>query len=388
MKEIKFKGLTIKAPEEVAEILEKEEDTHAASRQALMKAQEVEAFLKELIEWLDSGKGSCVKKCKDLQMKKQVVSGVSPWETTPTVPSGARVSNVGAVSGIVAAPNLPSWLTGNPQGVAAASHLTVSNMAEAFVNAVVTAFNNIINEIANMLASFSSAQARIYHELANTVSEKLDATMETQKEVVDALKDVVEALKEIKPSAEEEGESLLPGGEISAVATSVPPIAPEEVGGTAEGAGAEVAPPSTPPEEGEEAPAPSEEEETQRPTSAAAAGVGGLAFSPQFLTALSQQLSKATREILETYSRAPRQEGRSLPQAQTAFDIAESIASSILGKAGGRQAMKVEEDMTEPIKVARPPEKGQPITAQLEDAPEGDIVRKQREEAKRQRRRD
>jgi len=366
MKEVKVKGLLVKAPEEIAvafdEVEEKEDTT--------LSAEEVEALIKEISEWLDSGNYTFVKKAR--QMEKQTATGVAPWETSAVVPSGARVSNVGTISGVVAAPNLPSWLTGTPQGAAAAAQMTAASVAESVMGVFQQVFNNVIQEVARMLGSFADAHARIFSELGNKVAEGMKDAVEAQKEIADLLREVIDELKNIAPEEAKEVEELvpaeLPPAEIPPVGEETPPV--ETPAAEEETTAAEVPPP----------PAAEEEEEKERPVPEVTPTAA--MFSPQFLTTLTQHLSQMTKEILET--RAAKPPTSTTPervQQQNAFQIAEIIKDSIAKAV--KSSPQVERDMTEAITQAQEPEEGEGVAAQIEGQEKSDVVKKPLKEAKR-----
>lgn len=374
MKEIKVRGLTIKAPQDIAEELEK-----AAEPQ--VEAQEVEAILKEISEWLDSGRRNYIRGARS-QLKKQIASGVAPWDTSAVVPSGARISNVGSVSGIAAVPNLPSWATGNMSGQQAVQQITVASVVEALMAALQPVISDVIQQISNMLGSFSSAIANIFNDLSNTLAENLKEAVETQKEVADALKEVASELKEAGGLEEESPmQELLPPTEIA------PPVGGGEVPApTPEGAPRETegAPEEATPAEGGGGPSlpvtPELAEEEVRPQRSAvppAPAPAAVFLSPQLMSALAQQLSKMTKEILETTARRPTEEQitHRVPSVST-FQLADAIADA-MRKAGEIPKMKTDYDMTEPVV-------GGDVAEQIKGQPEAESVKKPLREAKKE----
>jgi len=106
----------------------------------------------------------------------------------------------------------------------------------------------------------------------------------------------------------------------------------------------------------------------------AASDVSGVLFSPQFLAAFARHLSQMTKNILEAQARKAQTPTETLPKPQSAFEIAEVVASSIRK---GNPIIRIERDMTAPVETAKAPEgKGAKVAEQIEGAAKDEEVKK------------
>ena len=376
MRTFEIKGLKVHVEdEEMAKaIVEKEENSE----------EDAELLLKELEEWLAAGRSHIINKAQK-ELRKQWV-GVG--DAAPAVPRGAVVGvspqAQGAATGIVAAPNLPAWLTGSPQAQAAAQQIAVSSMVEA----VVGQLSVVLEEFAAKLAEWVSQVAQGLFQTVSDVAERIASSQEKLGEKLTEVSEKLESVAEKLPAGgvEEEVSPLPPAEAVPPVpeeveagptagAPAVGPEVPPEVEGAGVGeAGAEEVSPTPPPEEEEEA------KSIAAPTPPQASPVDATAvmFSPQFLAAFARHLSQMTKDALDAYTRKTVSERPQVP-AQSAIEIADMIASTLRkSQKGGR----IETDLTAPVVTAEAPKEGESVAKQLEGAEKNKEIEKPLNEAK------
>jgi hypothetical protein len=374
MKTFEIKGLKVHVEdEEIAKSLAEPEPEPEVDE------KDAEVLLKELEEWLDAGRLQVLNKAQK-ELRKQFV-GIG--DSAPQVPRGAGVAGPQAAStGIVAAPNIPSWLSGVPQAQAAAQQIAVGSLIEA----VVGQLGPVLEEFAAKLAEWVSTVAE---GLFRTISDVAERMAEAQEKLGEKLTDVSEKLEAVAEKLPEGvGEAPLPEAlpEVPPIG-EVPPAAAEETAPPAEavGVGEEAAPPEV--GAGEEVPTPPPEEEREAksivapaPTPTTTPEVTSALFSPQFLAAFARHLSQMTKEVIDTQTRKAQAEPRAA-KPQSALEIADVIASTL--RKSQQTKGKVETDLTEPVKTAAAPEaEGAKVPEQIKGAAKDEAVRKHLEEAK------
>jgi hypothetical protein len=361
MRTLEVKGIKVHVEDEELEkaLAEPEPEPEITEEDATL-------LLKELEEWLTAGRLQVLNKASK-ELRKQMIVGVG--DAAPQIPRGAGAvgpAAAGVSSGVVAAPNLPAWLSGSPQAQAAAQQIAVANMVEALVGQLAP----VLEEFAAKLAEWVSSVAEGLFKTISEVAEKIAAAQEKLGEKMGEVVERLESVAEKLPAAEgalEEGvvEELPPLPEEVAPAEETPSPAPE--GAAPVGEGGEV-PPA--PEAGEVAPPPEEEAKAMP----AASDVSGVLFSPQFLAAFARHLSQMTKNILEAQARKAQTPTETLPKPQSAFEIAEVVASSIRK---GNPIIRIERDMTAPVETAKAPEgKGAKVAEQIEGAAKDEEVKK------------
>jgi hypothetical protein len=372
MKTFEIKGIKVHVEdEEIAKSLtEPEPETETE-----VDEKDAEVLLKELEEWLDAGRLQVLNKAQK-ELRKQFV-GIG--DSIPQVPRGAGVAGPQAAStGIVAAPNIPSWLSGVPQAQAAAQQIAVGSLIEA----VVGQLSPLLEEFAAKLAEWVSTVAE---GLFRTISEVAERMAEAQEKLGEKLTDVSEKLEAVAEKLPEDvGEAPLPEAlpEVPPVPVEEVPPAAEETAPPAEGVGEEAAPEVG---AGEEVPAPPPAEEEREAKSIAAPTpptpeVTSALFSPQFLAAFARHLSQMTKEVIDTQTRKSQVEPHTA-KPQSALEIADVIASTL--RKSQQTKGKVETDLTAPVKTAAAPEaEGAKVPEQIKGAAKDEAVRKHLEEAK------
>jgi hypothetical protein len=377
MKTLEIKGIKVHIDDgDLAKALEESvAEKKEAAREAVspsndvVSEQDAEILLKELEEWLAAGRSHMLNQARK-ELRKQYV-GVG--DAAPSVPGGFRVGapspTASSVSGVVPVPRPPAWLTGVPQVQAATQEIAITNLIEA----VTSHLSRVLEEFAAKLAEWVASVAEGLFQTVSDVAGKLAEAHEKLGDKLDELGERLSELVEKLPAAAEEGpvaEELFPTTEESGPEMEAEATPPAEEGLE----GVEASP--SPVGEGgapEGALVPAEEEEVQTPKLQSAGAVGSqppvalgkeeeaaaALFSPQFLAAFARHLSQMTKEVLATreakkVESAPRQ-----VKAQTPFDIAQELASSMLRKATGlQQAGKVAQDLTSPVVAAKGPESG------------------------------
>jgi hypothetical protein len=341
--------------------------------------RDAEVLLKELEEWLAAGRSQVLNKAQKELRKQFVGAGDSTSPYSPMLPVGARVGSTQASSGIVAAPNIPSWLSGVPQAQAAAQQIAIGSLIEA----VVGQLGPVLEEFAAKLAEWVSTVAE---GLFRTISEVAERMAEAHEKLGEKLTEVSEKLEAVAEKLPEGvGEAPLPEAlpEMPPV-EEVPPAA-EEAAPPAEGVGGEEAPPAEG-GAGEEAPTPPPAEAEEEAKSIAAptapelvSDVPAALFSPQFLAAFARHLSQMTKEVINAQTRKAQAEPRAV-KPQSALEIADVIASTL--RKSQQTKGKVETDLTAPVKTAAAPEgEGGKVGEQIKGAAKDDAVRKHLEEA-------
>jgi hypothetical protein len=367
MKTFEIKGIKVHVEDEemAKSLIEAEPEPEVDEKDA-------EVLLKELEEWLAAGRSQVLNKAQK-ELRKQFV-GIG--DSIPQVPRGAGVVGPQAAStGIVAAPNIPSWLSGVPQAQAAAQQIAIGSLVEA----VVGQLGSVLEEFAAKLAEWVSTVAE---SLFRTISEVAERMAEAHEKLGEKLAEVSEKLESVAEKLPEgAGETPLPEA-----LPEVPPV--EEVPPAAEEAAppAEEAAPEVGAGEGVPTPPPAEAEEEEEAKSLAAPApqptpdVTGVLFSPQFLAAFARHLSQMTKEVIETQTRKAQPEPRAV-KPQSAFEIADVIASTL--RKSQQTKGKVEVDLTSPVKTAAAPEsEGAKVAEQIKGAAKDEAVRKHLEEAK------
>jgi hypothetical protein len=370
MKTFEIKGIKVHVEDE-----EMAKSLVEAEPEPEVDEKDAEVLLKELEEWLTAGRSQVLNKAQK-ELRKQWV-GVG--DAAPQVPRGAGVVGPQAAStGIVAAPNVPSWLSGVPQAQAAAQQIAVGSLIEA----VVGQLGPVLEEFAAKLAEWVSTVAEGLFRTISDVAERMAEAHEKLGEKLTEVSEKLEAVAEKLP--EGVGETPLPEAlpEMPPV-EEVPPAA-EEVAPPAEGVGEEAAPAEAGPG-GEEVPTPPPPEAEEEAKSIAAPApqptpdVTAALFSPQFLAAFARHLSQMTKEVIDTQTRKAQPEPRAV-KPQSALEIADAIASTL--RKSQQTKGKVETDLTAPVKTAAAPEgEGAKVAEQIKGAAKDEAVRKHLEEA-------
>jgi hypothetical protein len=378
MKTFEIKGIKVHVEdEEMAKSILESERKPEPEPEPEVDERDAEILLKELEEWLAAGRSQVLSKAQK-ELRKQWV-GVG--DAAPQVPRGAGVVGPQAAStGIVAAPNVPSWLSGVPQAQAAAQQIAIGSLIEAIVGQLAPVLEEFAAKLAEWVSTVAEGLFRTISEVAERMAEAQEKLGEKLVEVSEKLEAVVEKLPEGA------GEPALPEAlpEVPAV-EEVPPAAEEAVPpaeGVGEavpaegGAGEEV--PPTPPAEVEE-----EAKSIAAPTTPQlASDIPAALFSPQFLAAFARHLSQMTKEVIETQTRKSQPEPRAV-KPQNALEIADVIASTL--RKSQQNKGKVETDLTAPVKTAAAPEgKGAEVAEQIKGAAKDEAVRKHLEEAKKE----
>jgi hypothetical protein len=374
MKTFEIKGIKVHVEdEEFAKSLEPEPEPEVDEKDA-------EVLLKELEEWLAAGRSQVLNKAQK-ELRKQFVGAgdaTSPYSPVLPIGAGVRPGSVQASSGIVAAPNVPSWLSGVPQAQAAAQQIAIGSLIEAIVGQL----SPLLEEFAAKLAEWVSTVAE---GLFRTISEVAERMAEAQEKLGEKLADVSEKLEAVAEKLPEgAGEAPLPEALPEVPPMEELPPAGEEAAPPAEGV-AEEAPPAevgagreipTPPpaEEGEE-----EAKSVAAPTPPPTPDVTAALFSPQFLAAFARHLSQMTKEVIDTQTRKSQVEPYAA-KPQSALEIADVIASTL--RKSQQIKGKVETDLTAPVKTAAAPEtEGAKVPEQIKGAAKDEAVRKHLEEA-------
>jgi len=378
MKTFEIKGIKVHVEdEEIAKSLLEQERKPEPEPEPEVDERDAEVLLKELEEWLAAGRSQVLNKAQK-ELRKQWV-GVG--DAAPQVPRGAGVVGPQAAStGIVAAPNIPSWLSGVPQAQAAAQQIAIGSLIEAIVGQL----GPVLEEFAAKLAEWVSTVAE---GLFRTISEVAERMAEAQEKLGEKLVEVSEKLEAVAERLPEGvGEAPLPEAlpEVPAVG-EVPPAA-EEAAPPAEGVGEEAAPAEAGAVEEVPTPPPAEAEEEAKSIAAPAPqptpDVTAALFSPQFLAAFARHLSQMTKEVIDTQTRKAQPEPRAV-KPQSALEIADVIASTL--RKSQQNKGKVETDLTAPVKTAAAPEgEGAKVAEQIKGAAKDEAVRKHLEEAKKE----
>jgi hypothetical protein len=379
MKTFEIKGIKVHVEdEEMAKSLLESEQKPEPEPQREVDERDAEVLLKELEEWLAAGRSQVLNKAQK-ELRKQWV-GVG--DAAPQVPRGAGVVGPQAAStGIVAAPNVPSWLSGVPQAQAAAQQIAIGSLIEA----VVGQLGPVLEEFAAKLAEWVSTVAE---GLFRTISEVAERMAEAHEKLGEKLTEVSEKLEAVAEKLPEgAGETPFPEAlpEVPPVVEEVPPAA-EEAAPPAEGVGEEAAPAEAGAGEGVPTPPPAEVEEEAKSIAAPAPqptpDVTAALFSPQFLAAFARHLSQMTKEVIDTQTRKAQPEPRTV-KPQSALEIADVIASTL--RKSQQNKGKVETDLTAPVKTAAAPEgEGAKVAEQIKGAAKDEAVRKHLEEAKKE----
>ncbi len=375
MKTFEIKGIKVHVEDEemAKSILEPEQKPEP---QPEVDERDAEVLLKELEEWLAAGRSQVLNKAQK-ELRKQWV-GIG--DAAPQVPRGAGVAGPQAAStGIVAAPNVPSWLSGVPQAQAAAQQIAIGSLVEAIVGQLAP----VLEEFAAKLAEWVSTVAE---GLFRTISEVAERMAEAQEKLGEKLTEVSERLEAVAEKLPEgAGEVSLPEAlpEVPPVEEVPPAAAAEEAAPPVEGVGGEAAPAEVEGGAGEEVPTPPPEEEAKSIAAPTAPemvpDVPAALFSPQFLAAFARHLSQMTKEVLETQTRKAQTEPRAV-KPQSALEIADMIASTF--RKSQQTKGKVQTDLTAPVETAAAPEsEGPKVADQIKGAAKDDTVRKPLEEA-------
>jgi hypothetical protein len=375
MKTFEIKGIKVHVEDEemAKSLVESEPQPEPAPE---VDEKDAEILLKELEEWLAVGRSQVLNKAQK-ELRKQWV-GVG--DAAPQVPRGAGVIGPQAAStGIVAAPNVPSWLSGAPQAQAAAQQIALGSLIEAVVGQLAPVLEEFAAKLAEWVSTVAEGLFRTISEVAERMAEAHEKLGEKLTEVSERLEAVAEKLPEGV------GESPLPEAlpEIPPV-EEVPPAA-EEAAPPAEGVGGEEAPPAEV-AAGEEVPTPPPAEGGEEEAKSVAApmpptgpDVAAALFSPQFLAAFARHLSQMTKEVIDTQTRKSQAEPREV-KPQSALEIADMIASTL--RKSQQVKGKVETDLTAPVKAAAAPEsEGSKVADQIKGAAKDEAVRKHLEEA-------
>jgi len=367
MRTLEVKGIKVHVEDEELEKALAEPEPEITEEDATL-------LLKELEEWLTAGRLQVLNKASK-ELRKQMIVGVG--DATPQIPRGAGAvgpAAAGVSSGVVAAPNLPAWLSGSPQAQAAAQQIAVANMVEALVGQLAP----VLEEFAAKLAEWVSSVAEGLFKTISEVAEKMAAAQEKLGEKMGEVVERLESVAEKLPAAEGAPEAVeelppLPEEVAPAPAEEIPSPAAEEAAPAGEGGEIPAAPEA--PEAGEVAPPPEEETKAMP----AAPDVSGALFSPQFLAAFARHLSQMTKNILEAQARKAQTPTETLPKPQSAFEIAEVVASSIRK---GHPIARMERDMTAPVETAKAPKgEGAKVAEQIEGAAKDEEVKKHLKEA-------
>jgi len=373
MKTFEIKGIKVHVEdEEMAKSLVESEPAPEVDE------KDAEVLLKELEEWLAAGRSQVLNKAQKELRKQFVGAGDATSPYSPMLPVGARVGSAQASSGIVAAPNIPSWLSGVPQAQAAAQQIAIGSLIEA----VAGQLSPVLEEFAAKLAEWVSTVAE---GLFRTISEVAERMAEAHEKLGEKLTDVSEKLEAVAEKLPEGvGEAPLPEALPEMPPVEEVPPATGEAAPPAEGVGEEAPPaevgageevPTPPPaEEGEE-----EAKSVAAPTPPAGPDVTAALFSPQFLAAFARHLSQMTKEVIDTQTRKAQAEPRAA-KPQSALEIADVIASTL--RKSQQTKGRVETDLTAPVKTAAAPEaEGAKVPEQIKGAAKDEAVRKHLEEA-------
>jgi len=366
MRTFEIKGIKVHVEDEELEKALAEPEPEITEEDATL-------LLKELEEWLTAGRLQVLNKASK-ELRKQFVGG----DAAPAVPRGAGVvgpAAAGVSSGVVAAPNLPAWLSGSPQAQAAAQQIAVANMVEALVGQLAPVLEEFAAKLAEWVSSVAEGLFKTISEVAEKIAAAQEKLSEKMGEVVERLESVAEKLPAAEGAPEEVVEELPPLPEEVAPAEETSPPAAEAEEAAPAGEGGEVPAAPEAPEAGGVAPPPEEETKAMP----AASDVSGVLFSPQFLAAFARHLSQMTKNILEAQARKAQTPTETLPKPQSAFEIAEVVASSIRK---GNPIARIKRDMTAPVETARAPEeKGAEVAEQIEGAAKDGEVKKPLKEA-------
>jgi len=369
MKTFEIKGIKVHVEDEemAKSLVESEPEPEVDEKDA-------EVLLKELEEWLAAGRSQVLNKAQKELRKQFVGAGDATSPYSPMLPIGARVGSAQASSGIVAAPNIPSWLSGVPQAQAAAQQIALGSLIEAIVGQLGPVLEEFAAKLAEWVSTVAEGLFRTISEIAERMAEAHEKLGEKLTEVSEKLEAVVEKLPEGA------GESPLPEAlpEVPPV-EEVPPAAEEaappvegEVVPAEAGAGEEV--PATPPAEEEE-----EAKSIAAPAPMPSVDATAALFSPQFLAAFARHLSQMTKEVIDAQTRKSQAEPRAV-KPQSALEIADVIASTL--RKSQQTKGKVETDLTAPVKTAAAPEgEGEKVAEQIKGAAKDDAVRKHLEGA-------
>jgi hypothetical protein len=381
MKTFEIKGIKVHVEdEEMAKSLLESEQKPEPAPEPEVDERDAEVLLKELEEWLAAGRSQVLNKAQK-ELRKQWV-GVG--DAAPQVPRGAGVVGPQAAStGVVAAPNVPSWLSGVPQAQAAAQQIAVGSLIEAIVGQLAPVLEKFAAQLAEWVSTVAEGLFRTISEVAERMAEAQEKLGEKLTEVSERLEAVAEKLPEGAA-----GETLFPEEALPEVppVEGVPPAA-EEAAPPAEGVGEEVVPAEGGAGEEVPTPPPAEVEEEAKsivaPTAPQPApDVPSALFSPQFLAAFARHLSQMTKEVLETQTRKAQTEPRTV-KPQSALEIADVIASAL--RKSQQNKGKVETDLTAPVTTAAAPEgEGAKVAEQIKGAAKDEAVRKHLEEAKKE----
>ena len=378
MKTFEIKGIKVHVEdEEMAKSLLEHERKPEPEPEPEVDERDAEVLLKELEEWLAAGRSQVLNKAQK-ELRKQWV-GVG--DAAPQVPRGAGVVGPQAAStGIVAAPNIPSWLSGVPQAQAAAQQIAIGSLIEAIVGQL----GPVLEEFAAKLAEWVSTVAE---GLFRTISEVAERMAEAQEKLGEKLVEVSEKLEAVAERLPEGvSEAPLPEALPDVPAVGEVPPAAEEAAPPAEGVGEEAAPAEAGAVEEVPTPPPAEAEEEAKSIAAPAPqpipDVTAALFSPQFLAAFARHLSQMTKEVIDTQTRKAQAEPRAV-KPQSALEIADVIASTL--RKSQQNKGKVETDLTAPVKTAAAPEgEGARVAEQIKGAAKDEAVRKHLEEAKKE----
>jgi gas vesicle protein len=376
MKTFEVKGISVHVEDEGLAKSIAESETAPSE----IDEKDAEVLLKELEEWLASGRSQVLNKAQK-ELRKQFMNwgdAASPYGPQLSVPAGARVGSTQAASGVVVAPNV--W-TGGPQAQAAAQQIAIGSLVEEIANKL----SLVLQDFAAQLAQWVSSVAKGLFDTIENVAERI---AEAQRELGDELREVSENLKavadKLPEGTAEAPSSLLP--EVSEEAlppveeevTEEAPPGPEgggvgevgEVAGSPEEEGASPTPPGPPKRPEEEAKA------VVAPTPDITTAV----FSPQFLAAFARHLSQLTKEVIDAQTRKANPEPYTV-KPQSALEIADVIASSLRKSVQAKG--NVETDLTAPVTTAAPPEgKGVEVSEQVKGASKDEAIRAPLKEAK------
>jgi len=369
MKTLEIKGIKVHIDDEdLAKALEESVAEKSEAASDVVSERDAEILLKELEEWLAAGRSHVLNQARK-ELRKQFMVGAG--DPSPAVPFGSRIGapspTASSVSGVVTVPRPPAWLTGVPQVQAATQEIAVTNLIEA----VTSHLSRVLEEFAAKLAEWVASVAEGLFQTVSDVAGKLAEAHEKLSDKLDELGERLSELVEKLPAAAEEGpsaaEELFPTAEEEEAgpAEGASPPAGEELGGEAapvEGGAPGVLPESASPEGAEEEVQPPQRlksAEGGSPSLGALGGEEGAAaalFSPQFLAAFARHLSQMAKDVLATREAKRAESAPRQVKAQTPFDIAQEVASSILRKAAELQrAGKVEQDLTSPVAAAKGP---------------------------------
>jgi hypothetical protein len=378
MKTFEIKGIKVHVEdEEMAKSLLESEQKPEPAPEPEVDERDAEVLLKELEEWLAAGRSQVLNKAQK-ELRKQFV-GVG--DSVPQVPRGAGVVGPQAAStGVVAAPNVPSWLSGVPQAQAAAQQIAIGSLIEAVVGQLAPVLEEFAAKLAEWVSTVAEGLFRTISEVAERMAEAHEKLGEKLTEVSERLEAVAEKLPEGA------GETPFPEALPEVPAVEEVPPAVEEAAPPAEGVGEEAAPAEAGAGEEVPTPPPAEAEEEAKSIAAPAPqptpDVAAALFSPQFLAAFARHLSQMTKEVIDTQTRKAHPEPRTV-KPQSAFEIADVIASTF--RKSQQNKGKVETDLTAPVKTAAAPEgEGAKVAEQIKGASKDEAVRKHLEEAKKE----